>query len=320
MLTTVSMYAVRCARRAMCERTAPSLRQNSGAQCSAQARYFTWSGTRRTISGTMSSSRRRKGTFNAIHCPKYLSFVMETISAAMTFSPKVFKFHCEGLQVLHLPALQVGLPDVLQDASFGVHLPQIFEEGHLATPLCLLVELDIGGLPIHVWVGRYDGHHRATHEEHGVALARQEKPHFGLTWMEGEEHPSGRAVPATGIIHELLARAVAELRQVRGRVLQHETGAALDLEVLMTFQHVQNLRDVAPHTQTLVQSGVVQEHSVCGRVEGALAEVLRPAAAGTARLPIEHIAAERVPDVWHGSAYLVLKLHAGYALGEDEAM
>lgn len=93
---------------------------------------------------------------------------------------------------------------------------------------------------------------------------RQAKSQVRLSGVISEEHPARRGVPAAVVVHELLARAVAEFRQVRGRVLQHQSRPLVQLGVLMTFQRVQHLRAVAANAQALVLAcPALKEKAVC---------------------------------------------------------
>ena len=134
-------------------------------------------------------------------------------------------------------------------------------------------------------------------------------PHFGFARMESKKDSPGSPVCAAGIVHKLLAGAVAELGQVRGSIPEHEARPAADLQVLVTLQDVKQLGYVATHAEALVQGSVKQSQLVLLGYALVLARVLRPAAAGSVGLAVKDVAPKRVPFLRHGGAHLVGQTH-----------
>ena len=126
--------------------------------------------------------------------------------------PEGLKAHREVLQRDPLVRLQIGFSDMLQDGALLVDPPQVFDQWHVAAPVRSFVELEVLRLHRHSWMGCDDRLHRASHEEHRKCLIGKKKPHFRLPGMECEENSPSCAVAAAGVVHELLARAIAELR------------------------------------------------------------------------------------------------------------
>lgn len=151
----------------------------------------------------------------------------------------------------------MSLLDVLQDVAFVVDLAQEFQQAHVAPPLCGFIQLNVGRLLLHPWMRGNDGHHGPAHEEHGLVLRGQEQPHLGLPGVEGEQRPSGGRIARAVIIHQLFARTIAELGQVGGGVLDHQPGALVDLDVLVTLEHVHDFRAVGAGAEPLVCGGMV---------------------------------------------------------------